>query len=129
MSTLAIIVIAVVAVIVLVFIGGLAATRRRAAAGAADYERHIAEADRALEQARASDRGWERGALEQAARVALREQWPDFVFDDLFLVLVDDRPGIHEDRAHFAAVGSGGEARVVLVREQTGWAPEAVERN
>ena len=128
MSTLAIIVIAAVVVLVLVFIGGLAATRRRAAAGAADYERHVAAADRALEQARAGDKGWERGALEQAARSALAEEEPDYSFDDLFLVLVDDRPGIDEDRAHFTAVGADGEARVVLVRGEAGWGPETVER-
>jgi hypothetical protein len=128
MSTVAVIVVAAVLVLVLVFLGGLAATRRRAAAGAADYERRVAEADRALEQARASDRGWERGALEEAARGALRERWPDFAYDDLHLVLVDDRPGVEEDRAHFAAVGSDGEARVVLVREPSGWGAERVER-
>jgi hypothetical protein len=128
MSTLAVILIAAVAVLVLVFLGGLAATRRRAAAGAPDYERRVAEADRALEQARASDRGWERGALEQAARDALGERWPDFAYDDLHLVLVDDRPGVEEDRAHFAAVGRDGEARVVLVRGASGWGTETVER-
>lgn len=128
MSTLAIIVIVAVVVLVLVFLGGLAATRRRAAAGAADYERHVAAADRALEQARAGDRGWERGALEQAARRALADQKPEYAFDDLFLVLVDDRPGIDEDRAHFTAVGADGEARVVLVRDEGRWVPETVER-
>jgi hypothetical protein len=127
MSTLAIIVIVVVLVLVLVFLGGLAATRRRAAAGAQDYERRVAEADQALEQARALDKGWDRGALEQTARDALGEHRPDFSYDDLFLVLVDDRPGTSEDRAHFAAVGSDGEARVVLVRGPDGWSAEKVE--
>lgn len=124
MSTGAIIVIVVAVVLVLAFLGGLAATRRRDAAGAGAYQRHVAEADRALEQARALDKGWERATLEVAAQTALRERRPEFTYDDLFLVLVDDRPGTAEDRAHFAAVGPDGEARVVLVRGPDGWTAE-----
>ena len=124
MSTGTVIVIVVAVVLVLVFLGGLAATRRRDAVGAGDYKRRVAEADQALEQARALDKGWDRRALEEAARTALREERPDFSYDDLFLVLVDDRPGTAEDRAHFAAMGSDGEARVVLVRRPDGWTAE-----
>ena len=124
MSTGAVIVIVVAVVLALVFLGGLAATRQRDAARAGDYERHILEADRALEQARALDKGWDRVALEEAAHAALRQDRPDFSYDDLFLVLVDDRPGTSEDRAHFAAMGSDGEARVVLVRGPDGWTAE-----
>ncbi len=128
MSTLAIIVLVVAVLLLAIFIGGLAATRRRAAAGAQDYERRVAEADQALEQARAADRGWDRAALEAVARSALGERLPDFAYEQLFLVLVDDRPGTEEDRAHFAAVGSEGEARIVLVRGPGGWGPEQLER-
>jgi hypothetical protein len=43
-------------------------------------------------------------------------------------VLVDDRPGIDEDRAHFVAVGEGGdEARVVVSREGDRWIAESVD--
>jgi hypothetical protein len=42
-------------------------------------------------------------------------------------VLVDDRPGIEEDRAHFVAVGPDGRARVILAREGDRWIAERVE--
>ena len=41
-------------------------------------------------------------------------------------MLVDDRPGINEDRAHFLASGNGEEVRVVLARGDTGWSVEQV---
>lgn len=127
MSTLAIVLIIVAVVLVAVFVGGLAAARSRERAGAGDYSRHVAAADRALEAARAVDRGWDRALLEEAARTALRERRPDFAYDDLALILVDDRPGVTEDRAQFAAIGRDGEARVVLVRGEQGWGAERVE--
>lgn len=126
MSTLAIVLIALAILIVLVFIGGLTASRRRAQAGAMDYAQHVAAADQALEQARASDRGWDRAVLEQTARDALEAERPGWRYRNLHLVLVDDRPGVTEDRAQFAAVGDDGEARVVLVRGEAGWALERV---
>jgi hypothetical protein len=127
MDTLAIIIIVVlVAVVAALLIGGLLATRQRDEAGAADYARHVAAADQALEQARATDRGWDREALERAAHSALADARPDFAYDDLHLVLVDDRPGIAEDRAQFAAVGEDGEKRVVLIRGPDGWSAESI---
>jgi len=43
-------------------------------------------------------------------------------------VLVDDRPGVEEDRAHMLAMGDDGEARVVLTRNQDGeWILDRVE--
>lgn len=127
MDPLAIILIVVAVIAAALLLGGLAATRKRSQAGAADYSRHVAAADHALEEARASDRGWDRAVLEQAARSALEGRRPDFGYEELHLVLVDDRPGIEEDRAHFAALGRDGEARVVLVRGADGWSAEAVE--
>lgn len=124
-STLAIVLIAVAVVLALLIAGGLIVARRRA--GAPEYARHVAEADNALEQARAVDRGWDREVLERAARAALTDHKPNLSYGELHLVLVDDRPGIHEDRAHFAAVGEGDEARVVLVRGSDGWGAERVE--
>jgi hypothetical protein len=124
MSTLAVIIIIIAAVLLLAFVGGLLATRRRDQVQDADYARHVAAADQALEQARATDRGWDRSALEDAARRALSEQHPDFRYEALHLVLVDDRPGIDEDRAQFAAVGGDGERRIALVRGAEGWSAE-----
>ena len=122
-----IVLIVVGAVILLAFIGGVLAVRRRDQLQGGRWEEHIALADRQLEEARAADRGWDRTALEGAASRALAEQRPDFRFDDLHLVLVDDRPGVEEDRAHLVAMGTDGEARVVLARHESGWAAERVE--
>lgn len=127
MDALAIVLIVAAAVVVILLAAGLLVTSRRSAATSADYARHVAEADHALEEARAADRGWDREVLEQAARTALAEKRPHFAYEELHLVLVDDRPGITEDRAHFAAVGEDGETRLVLVRGPEGWATEAFE--
>jgi hypothetical protein len=127
MSTLAIILIVAGALLVIVFIGGYLATVRRDRVRAAEFKRHVREADRALEVARASDRGWDRALLEQAARSALSDAHPGTSFDDLHLVLVDDRPGIEEDRAQFVATGPDAEARIVLARRGGDWVTERVE--
>lgn len=125
MSTLAIVLIVVAVVVVLLLAGGYAATRRRSSQ--TDWAQAVADADHALTRARAADKGWDRAALEVTARTALQERRPDLSYDDLHLVLVDDQPGVEEDRAHFAAVSPDGEARVVLVRSSDGWSPERVE--
>jgi hypothetical protein len=126
-SALAVVLVVVAIVVLLLFVGGLVTVRPRSERFGGERERHILEADRALEEARASDRGWDRVVLEAAARRAFEEGRPGFTYDRLDLVLVDDRPGVSEDRAHFLASGSDGEARVVLVRRDQGWAPERVE--
>jgi hypothetical protein len=127
LSTLEIVVIALVAVVLLFFVGGLVATRVRARRQAPTYAEHVAEADAALEQARANDRGWQREAMEGAARDALARSRAGWSYEALHLVLVDDRPGVEEDRAHFVAVGSDGEARVILARAGEAWVAERVE--
>jgi hypothetical protein len=124
MSTLAIVLIIVGAVLVVLLVGGFAGAARRRDRQAPHYERHLAEADRALEQARAADKGWDRDALEAAAREALASEKPGWAYSELALVLVDDRPGISEDRAHFVAAGEDGETRVVLARRESGWVVE-----
>jgi hypothetical protein len=127
MSTLEVILIVVGVLIVLLFIGGLIAVRRRDRQEAPVFDEHVRAADAALEQARALDRGWDRVVMEEAARGALRDRRPDFPYDDLHLVLVDDQPGVDEDRAHFVAVGPDGQTRVVLARTGDHWGPESVE--
>jgi hypothetical protein len=126
-STLAIVLIAAGAVIVVAFILGLLGARVRDRRQAPSYEEHVAAADQALEQARAADKGWHREAMEQVARTALAESRPGWDYRDLHLILVDDRPGVGEDRAHFMAVADDGEARVILSRQADGWVAERVE--
>ena len=121
MSTLAIVLLVVAALLVLLFLGGLISARRRAAAGLDHLRAHLAAADQALEAARAADKGWDRVLLEEAARRALEEQAPGFDYDELHLVLVDDKPGTDFDRAHFVARSRDGERRVVLARRGDAW--------
>ena len=126
MSTLAIVLIAFGAVVLLFFVLGFLGARARdrqpgrLLGGPRARRRRRARAGRRL------DRGWQREAMENAARSALSESRPGWTYEDLHLVLVDDRPGIEEDRAHFVAVGEGGdEARVVLARQGDRWVAES----
>ena len=126
MSVLAIVLIVIAVLAVLLFIGGLVYSRRRLSDPA--LENHISRADQALEEARANDRGWDRALLEEAARRTLAEQRPGFGVNQMLLVLVDDRPGVEEDRAHMMAMGDEGEARVVLTRDPEGeWILDRIE--
>jgi hypothetical protein len=126
-STLAIVLIVLGVVIVIAFILGLLGARARDRRQAPSYEEHVAAADQALEEARAADKGWHRDAMEQVARGALEESRPGWNYQELHLVLVDDRPGVGEDRAHFVAVAADGEARVILSRQADRWVAEGVE--
>jgi hypothetical protein len=121
MSLLAIIAIALGVLIVVCFIGGLIVVRRREHDTAGAVREHIAAADRALEAARAADRGWDVVRLEEAARAALEREAAGFRYDRLQLVLVDDRPGTDEDRAEFLAAGETGLVRVGVTRRGDGW--------
>lgn len=127
LSTLGIILIVLAVLVVLFFIGGVLGARRRDRRQAGTYAEHVAAADAALQQARASDRGWHREAMEAVARDAIADSKRDWDYTDLHLVLVDDRPGTEEDRAQFVAVGADGEVRVVLAREGDRWVAERVE--
>ena len=128
MSTLAIILIVLGAIVLVALILGFLGTRARDRRQAGTWMRHVAEADSALEQARAEDRGWDREAMSIAARAALAESRPGWTFDELLLVLVDDRPGVEEDRAHFVAIhGNDEETRVVLARQGDRWVAESID--
>ena len=127
MSALAIVLIVIGVLLVLFFIGGLAAVRVRARRQEATFPEHVRAADEALEQARALDKGWHRDSMEATARAAIGESRPGWPFDNLHLVLVDDRPGIEEDRAHFVAVGPDGQSRVILARQGDRWVAEQVD--
>lgn len=127
MSALVIALIVLGALLVIFFVGGLIASRKREAQQGQDYSRHVAAADHALEEARAADKGWDRALLEEAARRSLEAERPGWRYDELHLVLVDDRPGQTEDRAHVVATSADGEARIVLARRGETWVPDRVE--
>lgn len=122
------IVLTALAVVVLVLAaGGFVARKRHDRRYAGTYARNLEEADSALEEARAADRGWDREVLEQAARRALGEARPGWDPARLEIVLVDDRPGVAEDRAHLVAVEGEERVRIVLARQAGGhWAAQVV---
>jgi hypothetical protein len=128
MSTLAIVLIVANVILVIAVISGFLGMRARDRQQAGHWEEHVRSADAALAHAAATDRGWQRETMEQAVRAALTELRPDWSPRELFLILVDDKPGIEEDRAHFVAIGeSGEETRVVLARQGDLWVAERVE--
>jgi hypothetical protein len=121
MSTLAVILIVAALVVALLLVAGTVVVRRRMERDRGAYASHLAEADHALEAARASDRGWDRTVMEDVARAALNDRHPGWDFRSLDLVLVDDRPGVDEDRAQFEASDGDRRVLVVLTRGQSGW--------
>ena len=128
MSALAIILIVIGVIVLIALVLGFLGARARDRRHAANWDQRVRAADAALAHAAASDRGWQRDAMEDAARAALSESRPEWAYDALHLILVDDRPGIEEDRAHFVAVAEGGdEARVVLSRHGDRWVPESID--
>ena len=127
MSLLEIVAIVLGVLLILFFIGGLFAVRARARRQAATFPEHVRAADEALEQARALDRGWERETMEAVARAAVTDARPGWTFDALHLVLVDDRPGVEEDRAHFVAMGPDDQVRVILARQAGQWVAESLD--
>jgi type II secretory pathway pseudopilin PulG len=126
MSTLAIVLIAIAVVLLLLLVGGIVAAARRERAHAREYAQHVAAADHALEQARAADRGWDKAVLEDVARAALNEHRPGWEYGSLDLVLVEDRPGVTEDRAQLEARDGDERIRVTLARGESGWVAEQV---
>jgi Flp pilus assembly protein TadB len=128
MSTLAIVLIVFGVIVLIALVLGFLGARERDRQRADHWEEHVRAADAALANAAASDRGWHRDAMEDAARAALSESRPEWKYGLLHLILVDDRPGIEEDRAHFVAIGEqGDEVRVVLSRQGDRWFAESID--
>jgi type II secretory pathway pseudopilin PulG len=123
-SALAIIVIVVLGLLLLLFVGGVVANARRARAESPELRESLREADRALALARAEDRGWDRGALEAAAREAFAARSP-VEPRELQLVKVIDRPGIEDDQCVFRVVTDVGSEEILLVRTGGDWAAAA----
>ena len=125
MSILAIILIVLVVIVLIAVVLGFLGTRARDRAQAHSWRRNVAEADAALEEARAADRGWDRDRMTAVVRDAIASRRPDWAYSEVLLTLVDDKPGTDEDRAHFVAIDSGGaEAHVVLTRHGDQWSAE-----
>jgi type II secretory pathway pseudopilin PulG len=119
-STLAIIIVIVVVLLLLLIVGGSVANSRRTRGEAGDLRASLLEADRALAQARAEDRGWERAGLEAAAREAFAARSPVDV-RELQLLKVIDRPGTEDDQALFRVVTDVGSEEILLARHGDAW--------
>ena len=119
MSVIAIIIIVVVLLLVLLIVGGLVASARRARGGEDQLLAALHEADRALAAARAVDRGWDREAMEAAARAAFAARSPAPI-GELLLLQVVDRPGTEEDQALFRVVTDAGSEEILCVRDDAG---------
>jgi Tfp pilus assembly protein PilX len=111
-----------VVLLILLFIGGLIASGRRRQVLRERLAARIEEADAALAQARASDRGWEREVIEAAAREAFAARHGGKAPDDLHLVQVVDKPGTDADQAVFrAVVDLGRDDTITLGRRDGAW--------
>jgi hypothetical protein len=119
-SVFAIIIIVLVALLLLLIVGGVVASTRRHRAESGELHATLQEADQALALARAEDRGWERAALEAAAREAFAARSLAEV-RELLLVQVVDRPGTEEDQALFRVVTDAGSEEILLVRSGDVW--------
>ncbi|MGH2840245.1 MAG: hypothetical protein ACRDKY_05400 [Solirubrobacteraceae bacterium] len=122
-STIGLILIVLVGLLAVLVIGGYVAMARVTRARERELLRQLEEADHALAQAHATDKGWERSALEAAARRAFAERFGNADFDALQLVQVIDRPGTDADQAVFRVQTADGEHRITLGRTNGVWGP------
>ncbi len=127
METLLIVVLVVVGLLLMLALGGALASAQRRARRGAHFDEQLEGVNQALAAARARDRGWDREALEEAARCAIARERPGVAVSELILMQVVDRPGTEEDKAVFRAVHLDGETRVTLGRVGGEWASEALE--
>jgi hypothetical protein len=125
MSTLGVILLVLLILVVVLAGGGYAATTRRIQARDAALQRELAQAEDALAQAHALDKGWDRATLEAAARAAAAERFgSQGVVGQPQLVQVLDRPGVEADQAVFRVESPDGrEHRITLGRISGEWGP------
>jgi hypothetical protein len=120
MSFIAILITVVVLLVIGLLSVALIVQGRRERDEAAAFLREVRDADHELEQARALDKGWHPERLEAAARATLAQGRPGWDYERLRVILVDDRPGVAEDRAQMAAVGGGERVILGLTRSPEG---------
>jgi hypothetical protein len=124
MSTWEIIVVAVVLVLALLAAGGIYARRRQLEATQGRFDANLEQVNRDLAVAHAEDRGWERSALEDAARRAYAGERDGAEPGEIVLAQVVDRPGTDDDKAVFRV---GAHERLTLGRRDGEWVLETLE--
>ena len=110
----------VLIVLVVLVVGGIIARNRQLASTRPAFERALAQVERDLVAAAASDRGWDRSLLEAAARQIVRERFGSEP-EELTLVEVIDKPGTDQDQAVFEVKTGSDRRRVVLGRRDGDW--------
>jgi type II secretory pathway pseudopilin PulG len=121
-STVDVVLLVVLLVIALLATGGYVAATRRNRARERKLLDELQAAERALAQAHAADKGWDRALLESAARDAVAERFPGAQVNSMQLVQVLDRPGTDADQAIFRVeTGEGDEHRITLGRTGGVW--------
>jgi hypothetical protein len=121
-TTVEIVLLVVLVVIGLLVAGGWAAATRRAHARERQLIEELQAAERALAQAHASDKGWDRELLEAAARDAAAARFGATPINAMQLVQVLDRPGTDADQAIFRVeTADGDEHRITLGRTGGVW--------
>jgi hypothetical protein len=124
LSAFGLVLLVLLVVVVILFAGGYVARTRRTRGRDSALQRELAHAEDALAQAHALDRGWDRAALEAAARAVAAERFGDAVVGTPQLVQVIDRPGVDADQAVFRVeTGDGSEHRFTLGRGGGHWGP------
>jgi hypothetical protein len=123
-STLGIVLLAIGALIVVLVAGGWVAATRRTRSREEALCRELERAQRALSQAQALDRGWDRTVMDAAARRAAAQRLGDGAFSELQLVQVIDKPGKDNDQAVYRVeTADGDEHRITLGRTDDVWHP------
>jgi len=111
----------VIIVIVVLAVGGIIARTQQLKRSRPAFDRSLEQVNRDLAAAAASDRGWDRATLEDAARrIYASEHGGEPV--ELVLVEVRDRPGTDQDQAVFRC----GSEHLTLGRRDGEWVQESL---
>lgn len=119
--------IVVLAVLALLAVGGALARRRQLHRTRGRFDANLLQVNNDLAAAHAEDRGWERAALDEAARRAYAEQRPGADQGEMVLMQVIDRPGTDQDKAVYRFGPEGGRERLTVGRQDGQWVFEALE--
>jgi hypothetical protein len=119
--------IVVLAVLALLAVGGALARRRQLDSTRGRFDANLLQVNNDLAAAHAADRGWEREALDDAARRAYAEQRPGADQAEMVLMQVIDRPGTDQDKAVYRFGPDGHHERLTLGRREGEWVFEALD--
>jgi hypothetical protein len=126
---LAIVIGGFVVLVVVLAAAGIWIAGRRQREHETSFEEHVLEANRALANAHAEDRGWDPATVEGTARRVFAAERPGVEVREIALVQVIDKPGTDEDKAVFRVHTPDGTQELVRLGRRDGeWVLEAVDR-